>query len=32
MVTAKRFAEPNTASYSELLVDVARNQIIVGAR
>ncbi|XP_075161037.1 semaphorin 5c [Haematobia irritans] len=32
MVTAKRYTEPNTASYSELLVDVARNQIIVGAR
>ncbi|XP_058985154.1 semaphorin-5A isoform X1 [Musca domestica] len=32
METAKRFTEPEIASYSEMLVDVARNQIIVGAR
>lgn len=32
MVTAKRFNEPDVTSYSEMLFDVARNQLLVGAR
>lgn len=32
MSTAKRFYEPETTWYSELLYDVARKQVIVGAR
>ncbi|EDW72839.2 uncharacterized protein Dwil_GK17220 [Drosophila willistoni] len=32
MSTAKRFYDPNTTWYSELLFDVGRNQVIVGAR
>ncbi|XP_030372393.1 semaphorin-5A [Scaptodrosophila lebanonensis] len=32
MSTAKRFYDPDTTWYSELLFDVARNQVIVGAR
>jgi len=32
MSTAKRFYDPETSWYSEMLFDVARNQVIVGAR
>ncbi|EDW35221.1 GL15685 [Drosophila persimilis] len=32
MSTAKRFYDPETTWYSELLFDVARSQVIVGAR
>ncbi|XP_032574245.1 semaphorin-5A [Drosophila sechellia] len=32
MSTAKRFYDPETTWYSEMLFDVARNQVIVGAR
>ncbi|ALC44181.1 Sema-5c [Drosophila busckii] len=32
MSTAKRFYEPKSTWYSELLFDVSRNQVIVGAR
>ncbi|XP_030569728.1 semaphorin-5A isoform X2 [Drosophila novamexicana] len=32
MSTAKRFYDPETSWYSELLYDVARKQVIVGAR
>ncbi|XP_014089304.2 semaphorin 5c isoform X1 [Bactrocera oleae] len=32
MSTSKRFNDPNTTYYSQMLFDVARNQVIVGAR
>ncbi|TMW52624.1 hypothetical protein DOY81_002278 [Sarcophaga bullata] len=32
MTTAKRFEDTDTSTYSELLFDVGRNQLIVGAR
>ncbi|CAD7005018.1 unnamed protein product [Ceratitis capitata] len=32
MSTSKRFIDPNTTYYSQMLFDVARNQVIVGAR